>query len=178
MRHWAYLLGGCCWLCAGGAADCGYLPTIGPSPVRFLMPGPPVPAVELPPLRTIATEVVGDTNSSTASVSPPAAVEPELDLPESEIEPEPDRPLVVEKPPIPTPPTPGSTNSFVPMLDEPLTTGYGKQNTVAVLDSLVSLFKQHPGGTNRLDPALVLPVQLLPVPSSKPPSSSAIYSNP
>ena len=170
MRHWAYLFGGLCWLCAGGAAGRGYLPAIGPSPVRFLSSSPPPLVAELPSIAAMTAIAVTATNVSVAQSSPP-----EVSVPESELGPEPEMPLVAEKPTPPTPSSAVATNSFVPLLNEPLTLETERQNNSAVLESLVSLFKHNPGGTNRLDPTLLLPLNVLPAPNSKPPSSTAKF---
>ena len=121
------------------------------------------------PSVTNVTELSSE--QSVASVAIDAAAEPDLDV-------EPDSETEVMKPVTVVAANPGSTNTFQPIFSDPLMNVPSAQSRETVLESLVNLFKHDPGGTNRIDKTILLPLHFLTVPDSKPLSSQATYSGP
>lgn len=152
----------CCILLIGAtlpieAAFPGYLPRVGPSPLRFLLPAPVLAQASLPPLAMSDPEPAApDTNSPPLVISPP----PETTQPAP-----PEK--TAEPAPEPNPPTAALPDFSIPGLS---------QSPLLTPRSLLHYFLPAQNGTN--SPTYVIPMGFAPPLPSPPSSSSSTYNSP
>lgn len=145
-------------LCA--AAGPGYLPTVGPAPVRFETPAPLVEAtVPLPPLVFIEPRPATDTVTAASPTSP--------------------APNVTSAAPTETPTSASAESSvFISPLGPPEPTGVATNapaDTEVVAPQMLLKYFTRPAGTNSAGISVFAPVGFVPPQPLAPPSSSATF---
>ena len=159
MRPRIYFIVASCVFGSWGAFSRGYLPAIGPTPLRFQTPPPAVviaalPALQIPPLAA--------TNDHAAAESPPAPADVVLVAP---LTPNQETNLTV-------------TNSVLLPPNEPVGLSVDSPTNRVSVQSLVEFFRRDQGGTNHTGTSVYLPLNFVPPNPGPPPSSSATYSSP
>lgn len=165
LLRWFSPIGGLAVALCATAAGPGYLPTVGPAPLRFEIPAPPVVApAALPPLVFIEPRRPADADETVASASPatpapgvPAATPtaPATSPAESS---------VLVSPLGPLEPFAAATNS-------PAVTS----DSEVVAPQMLLKYFVRPAGTNSAGVSIFAPVGFVPPQPLTPPSSSATF---
>lgn len=142
------------------AARPGYLPTVGPLPLRYLEGrAKPVEPAVLPPL-------------APAAVAPePAASEPENAVETAKPAPAKEEPAPPTEPAKTAPEPPPTTVTRQETIPAPSTTP-----STAISPQLLIRYFTSPDSTNRAAPVVIAPVGFVPPPTGAAPSSKATYS--
>lgn len=163
LSRWLSPIGGLA-VALSATAGQGYLPTVGPAPVRFETPAPPAPVtVALPPLIFIEPRPLTDTNETVASASPAAATEPGAAPTETATSP-PAETTVLVSPLGPLESIGVTTNPLAPPVD-----------TEVIAPQMLLKFFMRPAGTNSAGVSIFAPVGFVPPQPLAPPSSSATF---
>ena len=153
------LLGKSPGLATGGL---GYLPIVGPVPVRFQTPSPVVPVVLWPPLIQPEKQTV-----EAQMTNAPSAEAPTIELPTNAILPS---VTTADSPAAAPPPQPAVVIPFpIPALSQPGQLPNGLVDLQAQLNYLLSVSTNEPGAK------VIMPVFVPPAPPLPYPSSHASY---
>jgi hypothetical protein len=159
LSRWFSPIGGLA-VALSAAAGPGYLPTVGPAPVRFETPAPPVVApVALPPLVFIEPRPATDTNETVAPAVPTGPVVATTEAASAPVE-----PSILISPLGPLEPAGGATNSPAAPAD-----------TEVVAPQMLLKYFTRPAGTNSAGVSIFAPVGFVPPQPLVPPSSSATF---
>jgi hypothetical protein len=167
LSRWLSPIGGLA-VALSATAGQGYLPTVGPAPVRFETPAPPAPVmVALPPLVFIEPRPLTDTNETVASTSPAAATAPPNlpgAAPTEATTSSPAEVTVFVSPLGPLEPTGVATNSLA-----------APAETEVIAPQMLLKYFMRPAGTNSAGVSIFAPVGFVPPQPLAPPSSSATF---
>jgi len=165
LSRWLSPIGGLAVALSATAGE-GYLPTVGPAPVRFETPAPPAPVtVAFPPLVFIEPRPLTDTNETVAPASPAESVPNLPGAAPTEVTPPPPAEVTIFVSPLgPLEPTGVATNSLA-----------APAETEVIAPQMLLKYFMRPAGTNSAGVSIFAPVGFVPPQPLAPPSSSATF---